>query len=168
MTIRPNRSDPDSVRDATWAVHGGNAPDPGTGALRTPLVMANSYVLPEDPSTIDWSDTEGLVYTRNGGVNQIALERKLAAMEGGEAATVFASGVAALHAVFFTLLKSGDHVVVSDVGYEAVWRLFSELLPERYGIEATFVDVSDPAAVRAALRPETRMIHVETIANPTT
>ena len=78
MTIRPNRSDPDSVRDATWAVHGGNAPDPGTGALRTPLVMANSYVLPEDPSTIDWSDTEGLVYTRNGGVNQIALERKLA------------------------------------------------------------------------------------------
>jgi methionine-gamma-lyase len=168
MTIRPNRSDPDSVRDATWAVHGGNAPDPGTGALRTPLVMANSYVLPEDPSTIDWSDTEGLVYTRNGGVNQIALERKLAAMEGGEAAAVFASGVAALHAVFFTLLKSGDHVVVSDVGYEAVWRLFSELLPERYGIEATFVDVSDPAAVRAALRPETRMIHVETIANPTT
>ena len=70
--------------------------------------------------------------------------------------------------MFFTFLKSGDHVIVSDVTYEAVWRLFSELLPERYGIEATFVDVSDRAAVEAAIRPNTKLIHVEAIANPTT
>jgi methionine-gamma-lyase len=76
--------------------------------------------------------------------------------------------VAALHAVFFSQLRSGDHVVVSDVTYEAVWRLFTELLPSRYAIEATFVDVSDLDQVRAALRPTTRLIHVETIANPTT
>jgi cystathionine beta-lyase/cystathionine gamma-synthase len=73
-----------------------------------------------------------------------------------------------LHSIFFTFLKSGDHVVVSDVTYEAVWRLFNELLPERYGIEATFVDISDLAAVREAVRPNTKLIHAETIANPTT
>ena len=80
----------------------------------------------------------------------------------------FATGVAALHGVFFTLLRTGDHVIVSDVTYEAVWRLFSELLPERYGIEASFVDVADDDAVREAIRPSTKLIHVATIANPTT
>ena len=168
MSTLPDKHDPASVGFATWAVHGGNTIDSGTGAVRTPLVMANSYLLPEDPASMDWSATDVLTYTRNGGVNQEALERKLAAMDGGEAAACFASGVAALHGVFFAFLRSGDHVVVSDVTYEAVWRLFSELLPERYGIEATFVDIHDLDAVRAAIRPETKLIHVETIANPTT
>jgi cystathionine beta-lyase/cystathionine gamma-synthase len=168
MTPRPDKHDPTTVAFGTWAVHGGNAIDPGTGAIRTPLVMANSYRLPEDPASMDWSATDQLTYTRNGGANQAALERKLAAMDGGEAAACFATGVAALHGVFFTLLKSGDHVVVSDVTYEAVWRLFAELLPQRYGIEATFVDVADLDGVRAAVRPNTKLVHVETIANPTT
>lgn len=168
MGSSPDKHDPQTVGDATWAVHGGNRIDVGTGAVRTPLVMANSYLLPDDPSAMGWSDTEGLVYTRNAGANQIALETKLAALEKTEAAAVFATGVAALHGVFFTLLKSGDHVIVSNVTYEAVWRLFAELLPERYGIHASFVDVSDLEAVRAAVRPETRLVHVETIANPTT
>lgn len=168
MTNQPDKHDYSTVGDATWAVHGGNQIDAGTGAIRSPLIMANSYALPEDPSVMNWSATEGLVYTRNGAANQVALEQKLAALDGGEAALVLATGVAALHAVFFTLLRSGDHVVVSNVTYEAVWRLFSELLPERYGIEATFVDVSDLDAVRAAVRPNTKIVHVETIANPTT
>lgn len=166
--MEPDTHDASSVGDQTWAVHGGNTIDAGTGAVRTPIVMANSYRLPEDPASMNWSATDALMYTRNGGVNQLALEAKLAALEGGEEAVTFATGVAALHAVFFTLLRSGDHVVVSDVTYEAVWRLFSELLPERYGIEATFVDVSDLEAVRAAIRPNTRIVHAETIANPTT
>lgn len=164
----PDKRDFGSVGEATWAVHGGNRIDEGTGAIRTPIVMANSYRLPENPAGMDWSDVDGLSYTRNGGVNQFALEQKLAALEGGEAAAAFATGVAALHGVFFTLLNSGDHVVVSNVTYEAVWRLFGELLPERYGIEATFVDVDDLDAVRAAMRPNTKLIHTETIANPTT
>jgi cystathionine beta-lyase/cystathionine gamma-synthase len=168
MKRQPDKHVPASVHESTWAVHGGNSIDQGTGALRTPLIMANSYLLPEDPSTMNWSNAGGLVYTRNAGANQQALETKLAALEGGEAAAVFATGVAALHGMFFTLLKSGDHIVVSDVTYEAVWRLFSELLPEKYGIDATFVDVADLDAVRAAIRPNTRMVHVETIANPTT
>ncbi|WP_105385115.1 trans-sulfuration enzyme family protein [Neorhizobium alkalisoli] len=164
----PDKHKLSSLSFNTLAVHGGNEMDKTSGAVRTPIVMANSYALPYDPSTMDWSDTEEPSYTRNSGHNQICLQRKLAAMEGGEDAAVFATGVAALHAVFFTFLKSGDHVIVGDVTYEAVWRLFSELLPQRYNIEATFVDMGDMDAVRAAVRPNTKLIHTETIANPTT
>lgn len=167
MTTRPDRTDARSLGEASLAVHGGKMLD-STRALRTPLVMSNSFALPDDPSEISWSAYEPGLYTRNTGVNQAALEAKLAALDGGEAAVVLASGVAALHAVFFTHVRVGDHVVVSDVVYEATWRLWTELLPERYGIHATFVDVTDPDAVRAALRPETRLVCVEAIANPTT
>jgi methionine-gamma-lyase len=165
---RPDKHDLSTLDDLTLAVHGGNAIDTGTGALRTPIVMANSYHLPDEPEDLDWSTATMPLYTRNSGVNQLGLERKLAALEGGEEAVALATGVAALHAVFFTHLKSGDHAVISDVTYVATWRLFSELLPAKYGIEATFVDVADADAVRAAIRPTTRLIHTETIANPTT
>ncbi|MCA9859003.1 MAG: aminotransferase class I/II-fold pyridoxal phosphate-dependent enzyme [Thermomicrobiales bacterium] len=168
MTNRPDKHDPHSMAFATQSVHLGNEIDAGSGAIRTPLVMANSYALPEDPTGIDWSDTNGLFYTRNTGLNQLRLEEKLAALERSEAAAVFATGVSALHGVFFTLLKSGDHVVLSDVTYEAIWRLFNELLPEKYGISATFVDITDLDEVRAAMRPETKLVHTEVIANPTT
>ncbi|MBB4292387.1 methionine-gamma-lyase [Rhizobium leguminosarum] len=165
---RPDKHELSSLSFNTLSVHGGNEIDKTSGAIRTPIVMANSYLLPDDPSTMDWSDTEAPSYTRNSGHNQICLQRKLAALEGGDDAAVFATGVAALHAVFFTFLKSGDHVIVGDVTYEAVWRLFAELLPQRYQIEATFVDMGDMDAVRAAVRPNTKLIHTETIANPTT
>lgn len=157
---------------ATRAVHAGNDIDPGTGAIRRPLVTANSYALPEDPSELDWSGTGTALYTRNGGANQRWLEDKLVALEDpagdGTAAVALASGVAALHAVLFTFLRSGDHVVSSDVTYVATHRLLTELLPDRYGITATLVDSSDPGAVRAAIGPRTRLVHVETPANPTT
>ncbi|MCI2266011.1 trans-sulfuration enzyme family protein [Sediminivirga luteola] len=152
----------------TLAVHAGNSIDAGSGAIRTPITMANSYALPDDPASISWSDTETPLYTRNSGANQLALQRKLALLEGGEDAVALASGVAAIHAVAFTLLRSGDHAIVSDTVYEATFRLFGELLPERYGTAVTFVDVSDLDAVRAAVRPETTLIHTEAIANPTT
>lgn len=164
---RPDRTQWSTLADQSLAVHAGNMMD-STRALRTPLVMANSYELPEDPSEISWSATEPGLYTRNSGLNQVALERKLAALDGGEAAVALASGVAALHAVFFTHVRTGDHVVVSDVTYEATWRLWTELLPDRYGIEATLVDVSDPDALRGAMRPNTRLVCIEAIANPTT
>ncbi|WP_181782513.1 trans-sulfuration enzyme family protein [Pseudonocardia pini] len=157
----------------TLSVHAGNAVDPGTGAIRRPLVMANSYALPEDPSELSWSDFSAPLYTRNGGANQGWLEEKLALLEtagerGSVDAVALASGVAALHAVLFTFLRAGDHVVCSDVTYVATYRLLTELLPEKYGITATLVDSADPEAVRAAIRPETRLVHVETPANPTT
>lgn len=167
MSTRPDRTDPSTLSDMSIAVHLGNRLD-STKALRTPLVMANSYELPDDPSEISWSATEPGLYTRNTGVNQAALEHKLAALDGAEDAVALASGVAALHAVFFTHVRVGDHVVVSDVTYEATWRLWTELLPGRYGIEATFVDIGDLDAVRAAMRPETKLVCIEAIANPTT
>ncbi|GAA3235854.1 aminotransferase class I/II-fold pyridoxal phosphate-dependent enzyme [Pseudonocardia petroleophila] len=153
---------------ATRAVHAGNAVDPGTGAIRRPLVAANSYALPDDPSELSWSGTGTPLYTRNGGANQGWLECKLAALDGGEAAFATATGVAALHAVFFTLLRTGDHVVCSDVTYAATYQLLTELLPAKYGITTTLVDTSDAGAVRAAMRPQTRLVHVESPANPTT
>ena len=165
---RPDKERPESLGFATQAVHAGNAVDAGSGAIRTPLVMANSYALPEDPSELSWSGFDVPLYTRNTGANQRALQQKLAHLEQGEDAVVLASGVAALHGVFFTFLRTGDHAVVSDVTYEASWRLFADILPARYGIEATFVDTSDPEAVRAAMRPTTRLVHTEVIANPTT
>ncbi|SDL92277.1 trans-sulfuration enzyme family protein [Microbacterium azadirachtae] len=167
MSERPDRTRPGTLSDSSLAVHGGIQLD-STLALRTPLVMANSYQLPDDPSEISWSANAPGLYTRNTGVNQQALQEKLAALDDGEDAVALASGVAALHAVFFTYVRAGDHVVVSDVTYEATWRLWSELLPQRYGIEATFVDITDHDAVRAAMRPNTRLVCVETIANPTT
>ena len=164
---RPDRAEPRTLSDLSLAVHGGVELD-STQALRTPLVMANSYQLPDDPSEISWSATASGLYTRNSGVNQVALENKLAAFDEAEDAVALASGVAALHAVFFTHVRAGDHVVVSDVVYEATWRLWTELLPNRYGLEATFVDISDLDAVRAAMRPSTRLVCIEAIANPTT
>lgn len=160
--------DPTTLGELTNSVHAGNSIDAGSGAIRTPLVLANSYALPEDPSTLSWSGTDVPLYTRNSGVNQLALQQKLAVLERGEDALVLASGVAALHAVFFGTLDSGDHAVIADQTYEATHRLFAELLPRKYGIEATFVDTSDLDAVRAAIRPNTKLVHTETIANPTT
>ena len=164
---RPDKHDPATLALQTQAVHCGNQADAGTGAIRTPIIMANSYTLPDDPFTLDPNNPDLLVYTRESGANQLGLQVKLAALEGGEDAVVLSSGVAALYAVFFTHLHAGDHVVVSDVTYSAVWRLFAELLPAKSGIEATFVDVTDLDAVRAAIRPTTRIIHTEVIANPT-
>ncbi|ANY23134.1 trans-sulfuration enzyme family protein [Gordonia terrae] len=151
----------------TRSVHAGN--DASGPSVRTPITMANSYHLPPEPEAMSWSGTEQLFYTRNTGANEVALQDKLAALENADDAVVLASGVAALHAVFFTLLSAGDHVVVSDTTYEATWKLWSDLLPTKYGIEATFVDVGDLDATRAAVRPgTTRMLIAETIANPTT
>lgn len=167
MIARPDKHDPSTLSLLTQAVHAGNAVDPGTGAIRTPLVLANSYLLPDDPSGISWSGTDIPLYTRNSGVNQLALQQKLAVLEHAEDAVALASGVAALHAVFFTLLKSGDHVVVADQTYEATFQLFTKFFPNKYGIEATLVDTTDLDAVRAAIRPNTVLLHTESIANPT-
>jgi methionine-gamma-lyase len=168
MSARPDKRDPSTLKLLSQAVHAGNSVDAGSGAIRTPLVLANSYALPDDPSTISWSGTDIPIYTRNSGTNQKALEQKLAVLDNGEDAVALASGVAALHSIFFTFLKSGDHVVVADVVYEATFKLFTDLLPNKYGIEATFVDTTDLDAVRAAMRPNTRILHAETPANPTT
>lgn len=152
----------------TKCVHTGNGIDKETGAIRRPLTMANSYRLPADASTLNWSDPNQLVYTRNTSANQIYLQEKLAALEGGEDCVVLGSGVAALAGVFFTFLEQGAHIICSNVSYIAVYRLLQEYFPAKYGIETSLVDTADLAAVRQALRPDTKIIHIETPGNPTT
>ena len=152
---------------ATRAVHTGNDVDGETGAIKRPITMANSYELPYDPTDVNWSSAAGNLYTRNGGSNQKYLQEKLAALEGGEDCIVLASGVAALSGLFFALLKSGDHVVFSNVTYIAVYRLLNELFNNKFQVETTIVDTSDLEAVRKAIRPNTKLIHIETPGNPT-
>jgi len=151
----------------TRAVHTGNDVDSETGAIKRPITMANSYELPYDPTDVNWSSAAGNLYTRNGGSNQKYLQEKLASLEGGEDCIVLASGVAALSGLFFALLESGDHVIFSSVTYIAVYRLLNELLNNKFHVETTIVDTSDLEAVRAAIRPNTKLIHVETPGNPT-
>ena len=151
----------------TRAVHTGNDIDAETGAIRRPITMANSYALPYDPSDMNWSSAGGNLYTRNGGANQNYLQEKLAALEGGEDCVVLATGVAALSGLFFALLQSGDHVIFSSVTYIAVYRLLNELFNNKFQVETTIVDTTDPENVRKAMRPNTKLVHIETPGNPT-
>ena len=151
----------------TRAVHTGNDVDGESGAIKRPITMANSYELTYDPTDMNWSSAGGNLYTRNGGTNQKYLQEKLASLEGGEDCIALASGVAALSGLFFALLQKGDHVIFSSVTYIAVYRLLNELLNNKFGVETTIVDTSDPANVAAAIRPNTKLIHIETPGNPT-
>ena len=154
----------------TLALHAGEEPDPQTGALRLPLHMATSFKLPGfgrrlfDALLME-SEEPPYAYTRWGNPTLGALEERLAAMEGAQAAMVTATGMAAVSAVLLTFLSQGDHVVANEVCYAGSVELFGEHLP-RLGIGVSLVDTSDVEQVRSALRPETRLIYVETPANP--
>ncbi|MCD8314644.1 MAG: PLP-dependent aspartate aminotransferase family protein [Firmicutes bacterium] len=152
---------------STQAVHSGNDYDEGTGAVRRPLHMANSYRLPDDLSQVNYSSTDLLMYSRNGNANQHWLEEKIAALYHADDAIVLASGVSALHALFWTLLKSGDRVVYPKVSYMAVYRMFHELFNKKFGVETVMVDMTDLEAVKRAITPGTRLVHIETPDNPT-
>ena len=156
-----------ALKFATRAVHVGNEVDRDSGAIKRPITMANSYALPYDPTDMNWSSAGANLYTRNGGTNQKYLQERVASLEGGEDCVVLASGVAALSGLFFALLNKGDHVIFSSVTYIAVYRLLNELLNNKFGVETTIVDTTDPANVEAAIRPNTKLIHIETPGNPT-
>lgn len=151
----------------TRAIHTGTDYDMETGAVRRPLHMANSFKLPDDLSDVNYSSTDLLMYARNGNPNQHWLEEKVASLHGADDAIVLASGVGALHALFWTLLKSGDHVVYPKVSYMAVYRLFHELFNKKFGVNTEMVDMTDLDAVKRAVTPGTRLVHIETPDNPT-
>ena len=152
---------------ATQAIHTGTDYDAETGAVRRPLHMANSYKLPDDLSKVNYSSTDLLMYARNGNANQHWLEEKIAALYGAQDAIVLASGVGALHALFWTLLQSRDRVVYPNVSYMAVYRMFHELFNRKFGVDTVMVDMTDLDAVRKAVMPGTKLVHVETPDNPT-
>ena len=144
-------------RDTT-IVHAGISPDPTTGSIIPPIYETATYVLDEVGTD------KGFDYTRSSNPTRQVLEDNLAAIEGGEHGISFASGMSAVDTCLKTL-NSGDHVVCTDDVYGGVTRLFNQVL-SRHGIGVTYVDSSQPETVRQAVRPETKMLWIETPTNP--
>ncbi|MEK6911298.1 MAG: PLP-dependent aspartate aminotransferase family protein [Candidatus Thermoplasmatota archaeon] len=143
------------MRFATKAIHVGQEPDPRTGAVTVPIYMTSTY---SQKAQQEW------VYGRTGNPTRAALERNLAALEEGKHGLCFSSGMGAITTIL-TLLKKGDHAVVSDDCYGGVYRIFTRIM-SNYGVESTFVDMTDLIAVEDAFRPETKMVWAETPTNP--
>jgi len=144
---------------ATDAIHVGQEPDPSTGAIVAPIYQTSTYLQEE------LGKTKGYDYARTSHPNRRALERTVAKLEGGSAAYVFTSGMAAIDSVF-RLLRPGDHAIISEAVYGGVIRLTTQFLVQ-WGLEFSFVDTSSPEHVERAIRPKTKMIYVETPTNPT-
>src|ERR1700757_3809829 len=145
---------------ATNAIHVGQEPDPTTGAVVAPIYQTSTYVYEELGKA-----KGGYDYARTNHPNRKALERTVAKLEGGHAAYVFTSGMAAIDAVF-RLLRPGEHAILSQAVYGGVFRLTTKLLVD-FGLEFSYVDTSCLKNIEAAIKPNTRMIYVETPTNPT-
>ena len=143
---------------ATRAIHAGQEPDPETGSVTVPIYPTSTYVQQE------LGKNKGYEYARVSNPTRTRLEENLAALEGGVASRVFASGMAAINAIC-TMYKSGDHVVCGNDLYGGVPRLFNQVLTN-FGMQFTYVDTSDPKNVERALRKNTRMVYIETPTNP--
>jgi cystathionine beta-lyase/cystathionine gamma-synthase len=143
---------------STECIHAGQEPEPQTGAVTIPIYQTSTYVQPE------LGRNKGYEYARTKNPTRSALEANLAALEGGKYGHCFASGMAATDTVF-RLLKSGDHIVAGENLYGGSFRLFNRVL-EKFGLQFTYVDSTDLDQVRAAMRPETRMMFLETPTNP--
>src|SRR3984893_8103592 len=143
---------------ATRAIHAGQEPDPETGAVTVPIYPTSTYVQQE------LGKNKGYEYARVSNPTRTRLEENLAALEGGIASRVFASGMAAINAIC-TMYKSGDHMVCGNDLYGGVPRLFNQVLAN-FGMEFTYVDTSDAKNVERAIRKNTRMVYIETPTNP--
>jgi cystathionine gamma-synthase len=157
------------LRPATRALDGGLRPDPVTGAIAPNISMSvNNVFAPGGAGfSAEGADltAQPYLYARWTNPTVRDLERRLAALEQTEDALATATGVAAIAATFLALLKSGDHLIISDVCYAGAYELANRILPG-FGIEVSPVNLSDLAAVQAAMRPNTRLIHAESPCNP--
>ncbi len=150
---------PDEGRFETRAIHGGQSPDPTTGALMTPVYLTSTYQQAAPAELKDGHD-----YARTKNPTRTALEANLAALEGGRWGLAFSSGMAACNALIMRL-SAGDHVVCGDDLYGGTYRIFRRVF-ERLGLEFSFVDTTDPENVRAAMTDATRYVYIETPSNP--
>ncbi len=152
----------------TLCIHAGQEPDPSSGAVMTPIVLSSTFQQ-DGPGNLvrglrpDGSHT-GYDYSRAGNPTRTALEGCLAALEGGTHAIAFGSGCAATTTILLTL-RSGDHVVASDDVYGGTFRIFDKVVKD-FGVEASFVDMTDPARVKAAMKKNTKLVWLETPSNP--
>jgi len=144
---------------STDCIHAGNTPDPATGAVAVPIYQTSTYVQEA------LGKHKGYEYARTQNPTRRALEENVAKLEGGAGAHAFASGMAAITAVS-TLVKAGEHVVCSNMTYGGTFRYFTKI-QARQGVSFTFVDTADADAVRKAMRPNTRLLHLESPTNPT-
>jgi cystathionine beta-lyase/cystathionine gamma-synthase len=144
---------------STKAIHAGIEPDPSTGSLMTPIHLTSTYAQEE------LGKNKGYAYSRVANPTRTALEKNIAALENGKEGLAFASGMAAEAAVFH-LLKAGDHVIASRNVYGGTYRIAKFVL-EDFGLQFDFVDTTDLAAVKQAVKPNTRMLFIETPTNPT-
>ncbi|MCZ2258102.1 trans-sulfuration enzyme family protein [Sporosarcina sp. G11-34] len=152
----------------TKAVHVGSEPCPQTGALVSPIYQTSTYTFKstEEAGNIFAGEQAGYVYGRVSSPTQHELERKIAALEGGEACSAFASGMAAIASVCTALLESGDHVICDTVVYGGTYGLFEKIF-SKYNVEASFIDTSDIEKLTNAIRPTTKFVYLESPANPT-
>lgn len=146
-------------RFGTRAIHAGQTPDPATGAIMTPIYATSTYVQ-SSPGV-----HKGFEYSRSQNPTRFAYERCVADLEGGTRGFAFASGLAAMSTTL-DLLTTGDHVLASDDLYGGTFRLFDQVRRRSAGLEFSFVDMSNAQAIRSAIRPNTKMIWVETPSNP--
>jgi cystathionine gamma-synthase len=147
------------MKKETQAIHATNLVDETAGAIATPIFLSTTFA-----RDTDGSYPKGHMYSRNSNPNRDALEKGLAVLEGGAKAFAFASGLAAVSGVF-QCMKSGDHVLMPAVGYYASMKLAEEIMGP-WGLQMTQVDMEDLEAVQAAIQPNTKLIWVETPANP--
>jgi cystathionine beta-lyase/cystathionine gamma-synthase len=143
---------------STRAIHDGQEPDPRTGAVNVPLYLSSTYQLQGIEKHRGWE------YSRVSNPTRDALEVCIASLEGGASGHAFASGMAAI-AALVTMMNVGDHVICGDNVYGGTTRLFSQVIV-RHGIDFTYVDTSNPENVRRAIRPNTKLVHIETPTNP--
>src|SRR6202045_1825551 len=144
---------------ATRAVHAGQPPDPSTGAIMTPIYQTSTYVQ-QSPGV-----HKGFDYSRSINPTRLAYERCVADLENGIRGFAFASGLAGM-ATVLELLDSGSHIISSDDLYGGTFRLFERVRRRSANLDFTFIDMTDASAVEKAMRPNTRMVWVETPSNP--
>ena len=149
----------DALALGTLAIHGGQSPDPSTGAVMPPIYATSTYAQ-SSPGV-----HQGFEYSRTHNPTRFAYERCVAALEGGSRGFAFASGMAATSTVL-ELLDSGDHVIAMDDLYGGTYRLFERVRKRSAGLDFSFVDLTDLSAFEAAIRPGTKMVWVETPTNP--
>jgi cystathionine beta-lyase/cystathionine gamma-synthase len=146
------------MKFSTRAIHAGQDPDTATGAVTVPIYQTSTY------AQEGLGRHKGFEYARTQNPTRLALEKNLAALEGGLSGFAFASGMAAINAVM-TLLRAGDHVIVSDNTYGGTFRLFDKIL-RNFGLEFTYLDTREPQNVEDACQAQTRMVFIETPTNP--
>lgn len=157
-----------NYRFDTKIVHAGQHPDPSTGSLSTPIFQTSTFVFDnaEQGAARFALEEPGYIYTRLGNPTTDALEQKMAVLEDGEAALATASGISAITTALLTLCQQGDHIVSANAIYGCTHAFLSHSMP-KFGITTSFVDATNIAELKAAIRPETKVVYIETPANPT-